>query len=285
MRQLKVIHSITNRDDASLDKYLSEISKIPQITANEEAILARKIREGDNEALDRLTKANLRFVVSVAKQYQRHGLPLIDLINEGNLGLIKAAKRFDEMRGFKFISYAVWWIRQSIYQSINDDSRTMRVPLNQITRMAKISKATAKLQQDFEREPTVEEIAEMIGSDPYRVATIIEYSRSQLSLDMPFTTTDTHDTLLDMVENFEDSPDQLLMNESLQTDIVKLFSTISERERKVLTYYFGLNDTQPVSLDGIAEIFNLTRERARQIRDGALVKLKRVGEHRLRAYL
>ncbi len=286
MRQLKITQSITNRESQSLDKYLHEIGKVDLITADEEVILARKIREGDQAALERLTKTNLRFVVSVAKQYQNQGLTLGDLINEGNLGLIKAAKRFDETKGFKFISYAVWWIRQSILQAIAEQSRIVRLPLNQVGSLSKISKAFSKLEQEFEREPSPEELAIMLETTVDKISDTLSNSGRHVSMDAPFVQGEEN-TLLDVLEN-NDIPytDSLLINESLSEEIKRSLTTLTEREREIIILFFGLSTNHPLSLEEIGEKFNLTRERVRQIKDKALQRLRHTSRSKiLKSYL
>ncbi|MBC7567658.1 MAG: RNA polymerase sigma factor RpoD/SigA [Pedobacter sp.] len=285
MRQLKITQSITNRESQSLDKYLHEIGKVDLITAEEEVILARKIREGDQAALERLTKTNLRFVVSVAKQYQNQGLTLGDLINEGNLGLIKAAKRFDETKGFKFISYAVWWIRQSILQAIAEQSRIVRLPLNQVGSLSKISKAFSKLEQEFEREPSPEELAEMLETTVDKISDTLSNSGRHVSMDAPFVQGEEN-TLLDVLENHEPNTDSSLINESLSEEIKRSLSTLTEREREIIVLFFGLSTNHPLSLEEIGEKFNLTRERVRQIKDKALQRLRHTSRSKiLKSYL
>ena len=273
MRQLKITQSITNRESQSLDKYLHEIGKVDLITAEEEVILARKIREGDQAALERLTKTNLRFVVSVAKQYQNQGLTLGDLINEGNLGLIKAAQRFDETKGFKFISYAVWWIRQSILQAIAEQSRIVRLPLNQVGSLSKISKAFSKLEQEFEREPSPEELADILETTVDKISDTLSNSGRHVSMDAPFVQGEEN-TLLDVLENHEPNTDSNLINESLSEEIKRSLSTLTEREREIIVLFFGLSTNHPLSLEEIGEKFELTRERVRQIKEKAVRRLK-----------
>ncbi|MES2448851.1 MAG: RNA polymerase sigma factor RpoD/SigA [Bacteroidota bacterium] len=285
MRQLKITQSITNRESQSLDKYLHEIGKVDLITAEEEVILARKIREGDQAALERLTKTNLRFVVSVAKQYQNQGLTLGDLINEGNLGLIKAAKRFDETKGFKFISYAVWWIRQSILQAIAEQSRIVRLPLNQVGSLSKISKAFSKLEQEFEREPSPEELADILETTVDKISDTLSNSGRHVSMDAPFVQGEEN-TLLDVLENHEPNTDSNLINESLSEEIRRSLSTLTEREREIIVLFFGLSTNHPLSLEEIGEKFNLTRERVRQIKDKALQRLRHTSRSKiLKSYL
>lgn len=285
MRQLKITQSITNRESQSLDKYLHEIGKVDLITAEEEVILAQKIREGDQAALERLTKTNLRFVVSVAKQYQNQGLTLGDLINEGNLGLIKAAKRFDETKGFKFISYAVWWIRQSILQAIAEQSRIVRLPLNQVGSLSKISKAFSKLEQEFEREPSPEELAVMLETTVDKISDTLSNSGRHVSMDAPFVQGEEN-TLLDVLENDNPNTDSNLINESLSEEIKRSLSTLTEREREIIILFFGLSTNHPLSLEEIGEKFNLTRERVRQIKDKALQRLRHTSRSKiLKSYL
>jgi RNA polymerase primary sigma factor len=274
MRQLKITKSITNRESASLDKYLQEIGREDLITAEEEVILAKKIRDGDQVALEKLTKANLRFVVSVAKQYQNQGLSLPDLINEGNLGLIKAAKRFDETRGFKFISYAVWWIRQSILQALAEQSRIVRLPLNQVGSLNKINKAFSKLEQEFEREPSPEELASILDLPEDKIADTMRVSGRHVSMDAPFANGEEN-SLLDVLVN-HDSPraDNELMNESLQREIERSLSTLTERERDVVKLFFGIGLNHGLTLEEIGAKFDLTRERVRQIKEKAIRRLR-----------
>ncbi len=274
MRQLKITKSITNRESASLDKYLQEIGREELITAEEEVILAVKIRAGDQVALEKLTKSNLRFVVSVAKQYQNQGLSLPDLINEGNLGLIKAAKRFDETRGFKFISYAVWWIRQSILQALAEQSRIVRLPLNQVGSLNKINKAYSRLEQQFEREPSAEELSEILELPQDKVADTMRVSGRHVSMDAPFVNGEEN-SLLDVLVN-HDSPraDNMLMNESLQREIERSLSTLTERERDVVKLFFGIGINHGLTLEEIGAKFDLTRERVRQIKEKAIRRLR-----------
>lgn len=286
MRQLKITQSITNRESQSLDKYLHEIGKVDLITAEEEVILAQKIREGDQAALERLTKTNLRFVVSVAKQYQNQGLTLGDLINEGNLGLIKAAKRFDETKGFKFISYAVWWIRQSILQAIAEQSRIVRLPLNQVGSLSKISKAFSKLEQEYEREPSPEELADTLETTVDKVSDTLSNSGRHVSMDAPFVQGEEN-TLLDVLENHDPDTDSTLIDESLSEEIKRSLATLTEREREIIILFFGLTGVNhQLSLEEIGEKFNLTRERVRQIKDKALQRLRHTSRSRiLKSYL
>lgn len=276
MRQLKIQKQITNRESQSLDKYLQEIGKVPLLSVDEEAELARRIRQGDEEALEKLVKANLRFVVSVAKQYQNQGLPLTDLISEGNLGLIKAAKRFDETRGFKFISYAVWWIRQSILQALAEQSRIVRLPLNRVGALNKINKVFARLEQEYEREPSPEEIAEAMQGTltPEEIAEIMRQSGRHVSLDSPIAPGE-ETRFIDVLENPDlPQPDQVLMYESLRQEIAKALSTLEDREAQILRMHFGIDQRYPMTLDEIAEKLGLTRERVRQIKEKAIRKLR-----------
>lgn len=286
MRQLKITKSITNRESQSLEKYLQEIGREELITAEEEVKLARLIKQGDQNALDRLTKANLRFVVSVAKQYQNQGLSLPDLINEGNLGLIKAAKRFDETRGFKFISYAVWWIRQSILQALAEQSRIVRLPLNQVGSLNKIAKAYSKLEQKYEREPSPEELAKVLDIPTEKIADTMRVSGKHVSMDAPFVQGEDN-SLVDVLEN-HDSPraDGSLMNESLQREIDRSLSTLTEREREVIKLFFGIGMPHGLTLEEIGAKFDLTRERVRQIKEKAIRRLRHKSRSRLlKAYL
>jgi len=273
---LKITKQFTNRESQSLDRYLQEIGKVDLITADEEIELAIKIRAGDHDALDKLTKANLRFVVSVAKQFQNKGLPLSDLINEGNIGLIKAAKKFDETRGFKFISYAVWWIKQSIMQAIADQSRMVRLPLNRVGALTKISKAASKLEQEFERTASTDEIATELEMDVNDVAYALKVSGRHVSVDAPFSQSDNDkSSLLDVISNNEQpDPDTELMTDSLQNDIESSLGTLTEREAEVIRLYFGINSEYSATLEEIGEMLNLTRERVRQIKEKALGRLR-----------
>lgn len=275
MRQLKITKSITNRESQSLEKYLQEIGKVELITPEEEVKLAERIKQGDQRALDRLTKANLRFVVSVAKQYQNQGLSLPDLINEGNLGLIKAAQRFDETRGFKFISYAVWWIRQSILQALAEQSRIVRLPLNKVGLTNRINKAFSQLEQEFEREPSAEELAEMLELEIEEVSSTLGISSRHVSMDSPLSDGEEN-TLMDVMENPNAiaTDEELDHNESLRTEITRSLKTLTERQQDVIKYFFGIGVDHPLSLEDIGERFNLTRERVRQIKDKAISKLK-----------
>ena len=275
MRQLKITKSITNRESQSLEKYLQEIGKVELVSPEEEAELAARIRQGDQIALDRLTKANLRFVVSVAKQYQSQGMSLPDLINEGNLGLIKAAQRFDETRGFKFISYAVWWIRQSILQALADQARIVRLPLNKVGLTNRVQKAFAKLEQRFEREPSSEEVAELLGLDLDEVTSTMTTSIRHVSVDTPLGEGEDN-TLIDVMENknADRAETQLEHNESLHQEIERSMQSLTDRQKEVISYFFGLGNDQPMTLEDIGEKFNLTRERVRQIKDKAITKLR-----------
>jgi len=271
---VKITKQFTNREAQSLDKYLQEIGKVSLLTAEDEIKLAIKIRQGDAEALEKLTRANLRFVVSVAKQYQNQGLSLGDLINEGNLGLIKAAKRFDETRGFKFISYAVWWIRQSILQALAEQSRIVRLPLNRVGVLNRIGKAYRNLEQEYEREPSAEELAKELEMDVQEISETLQVSSKHLSFDAPFTQ-DDENRLLDVIEDDEQSaPDTSLMSESLNAEIEKALSKLSEQEAEIIKLYFGLGDDQPMTLEEIGDRFNLTRERIRQIKEKAIRRLR-----------
>jgi RNA polymerase primary sigma factor len=286
MRQLKISKQITNRESQSLDKYLQEIGKVDLLTADEEVVLAKRIREGDQLALEKLTKANLRFVVSVAKQYQNQGLSLGDLINEGNLGLIKAAQRFDETRGFKFISYAVWWIRQSILQALAEQSRIVRLPLNRVGSLNKISKTFSELEQKFEREPSPEELAEVLEVSASEVVDTMKISGRHVSMDAPFVQGEEN-SLLDVLENDGDEkPDDGLMNDSLRKEVQRALSTLTSREADVISLYFGLNGEHAMTLEEIGEKFNLTRERVRQIKEKAIRRLRHTSRSKtLKPYL
>ncbi|MCL4550976.1 MAG: RNA polymerase sigma factor RpoD/SigA [Bacteroidetes bacterium] len=283
---MKITKQFTNRESQSLDKYLQEIGKVDLLTPDEEIELAIRIKKNDQRALEKLVKANLRFVVSVAKQYQNQGLSLGDLINEGNLGLIKAAKRFDETRGFKFISYAVWWIRQSILQALAEQSRIVRLPLNRVGALNKIGKAYSNLEQEFEREPNAHELAQELDMDISEVSDTLKISGRHVSMDAPFTTGEEN-RLLDILENDEQpSPDYTLMSESLKSEIERALSTLSEREAEVIKLYFGLNKEHSLTLEEIGEKFNLTRERVRQIKEKAIRRLRHASRSKnLRSYL
>jgi len=275
-----------SRADQSLEKYLQEISEVPLLYPSEEIELAKRIKKGDQEALEKLTRANLRFVVSVAKQYQNQGLSLGDLINEGNLGLIKAASRFDETRGFKFISYAVWWIRQSILQALAEQSRVVRLPLNRVGALNKIGKALSSLEQEYEREPSPNEIADKVEMTPYEVSDTLQISGRHLSLDAPFNQ-DEDSRLLDVLENEEmPAPDNPLMDESLKVEVERALETLTDREAEVVKLYFGLGREHPLTLEEIGELFKLTRERVRQIKEKAIRRLQHKSRSEtLRMYL
>jgi RNA polymerase primary sigma factor len=286
MRQLKITKQVTNRETASLDKYLQEIGKVELITAEEEVELARRIRQGDQAALEKLTKANLRFVVSVSKQYQNQGLSLPDLINEGNLGLIKAAQRFDETRGFKFISYAVWWIRQSILQALAEQSRIVRLPLNKIGSINKINKAFSKLEQEYEREPSAEEIAELLELTENDVKESMKNSGRHISMDAPLVQGEESNMYDVLRSNDSPSPEAGLINDSLRKEIDRALSTLTAREADVIKYYFGLNGEHAMTLEEIGEKFDLTRERVRQIKEKAIRRLKQTSRSKiLKTYL
>jgi len=277
---------IKTRANQSLDRYLQEIGEVPLLTPDEEIDLARRIKKNDQTALEKLTKANLRFVVSVAKQYQNQGLTLGDLINEGNLGLIKAAKRFDETRGFKFISYAVWWIRQSILQALAEQSRVVRLPLNRVGALNKIGKAFSNLEQEYEREPSANEIAEELEMSPFEVSDTLKISGKHLSLDAPFNQGDDN-RLLDVIQDdHQPPPDDLLLDESLRIEVKRALTTLSDREAEVIKLYFGLDREHPLTLEEIGEKFSLTRERVRQIKEKAIRRLRHTSRSRmLRSYL
>ncbi len=287
MRQLKITKSITNRESQSLEKYLQEIGRVELITPEEEVNLARQIKLGDQQALDRLTKANLRFVVSVAKQYQNQGLSLPDLINEGNLGLIKAAQRFDETRGFKFISYAVWWIRQSILQSLAEQARIVRLPLNKVGLTNRIQKAYSTLEQEYEREPSAEELAAYLEMDIEEVTASSNISSRHVSIDTPLSEGEDN-TLLDVLENdnVDRTDSELDHNISLKIEIERSLTALTERQKEVICYFFGIGVDHPMSLEDIGEHFHLTRERVRQIKDKAITKLRAANRTNvLRTYL
>jgi len=286
MRQLKITKSITNRETASLDKYLQDIGKEELITAEEEVELAKKIHAGDHMALEKLTKANLRFVVSVAKQYQNQGLSLPDLINEGNLGLIKAAKRFDETRGFKFISYAVWWIRQSILQALAEQSRLVRLPLNQVGSLNKIKKATSRLEQIFERAPSVDEIAELMELPEYRVDKTMKITTRYVSVDAPLNQEEDTKFLDVFISDDVPKTDSDLMRESLNKEIQRSLATLTDKERDVINLYYGIGMAHGLTLEEIGAKFDLTRERVRQIKEKAIRRLKHTSRSKLlKAYL
>jgi RNA polymerase primary sigma factor len=287
MRQLKITKSITNRESQSLEKYLQEIGKVELISPEEEVKLAIRIKRGDQKALDKLTKANLRFVVSVAKQYQNQGLTLPDLINEGNLGLIKAAQRFDETRGFKFISYAVWWIRQSILQALAEQSRIVRLPLNKVGLTNRIQKAYSQLEQEFEREPSAEELAEILELDIEEVSSTLGIGGRHVSVDTPLSEGEDN-TLIDVLENPNAERAELNIEhkESLKQEIDRSLKTLTERQKEVICFFFGIGVDHPMSLEDIGERFNLTRERVRQIKDKAITKLRSNSRSKmLRSYL
>lgn len=286
MRQLKISKQITNRESQSLDKYLQEIGKVDLLTPDEEVGLAQRIKDGDQQALEKLTKANLRFVVSVAKQYQNQGLSLGDLINEGNLGLIKAAQRFDETRGFKFISYAVWWIRQSILQALAEQSRIVRLPLNRVGSLNKISKTFSELEQKYEREPSPDELAEVLDVTASEVVDTMKISGRHISMDAPFVQGEEN-SLLDVLANEKDeTPDHDLLTDSLRKEVQRALSTLTQRESDVIALYFGLNGEHAMTLEEIGEKFSLTRERVRQIKEKAIRRLRHTSRSRsLKPYL
>jgi RNA polymerase primary sigma factor len=285
-KKVKISKQYTNRESQSLDKYLQEIGKVDLLSPQEEIDLARRIKKGDQKALEKLTKANLRFVVSVAKQYQNQGLSLGDLINEGNLGLIKAAKRFDETRGFKFISYAVWWIRQSILQALAEQSRIVRLPLNRVGALNKIGKAFSTLEQEFEREPSASELAEELDMSLFEVSDTLKISGRHLSMDAPFAQGEDN-RLLDVIQdNRQPAPDSGLLEQSLKEEVKRALATLSERESQVIKLYFGLDSEHSLTLEEIGEKFNLTRERVRQIKEKAIRRLRHASRSKaLRAYL
>ena len=274
MRQLKITKQVTNRDTPSLDKYLQEIGRVELITPEDEVLLARKIKNGDSEALAKLVKANLRFVVSVAKQYQNQGMSLPDLINEGNLGLMKAAQRFDETRGFKFISYAVWWIRQAILQALAEQARIVRLPVNKIGSINRINRAFARLEQEFEREPSSQELADMLEMAPEEVKEALKTNGRTISMDAPISSEEDN-TMYDVMQSPDaPSPDKNLINESLAFEIERALSTLSPREAKVLKLYFGISMKHPYTLEEIGEELGLTRERVRQIKEKAIKRIQ-----------
>jgi RNA polymerase primary sigma factor len=286
MRQLKIAKSITNREIGSLDKFLQDVGREEMVSAEEEVLLAQKIRNGDQEALDKLVKANLRFVISVAKQYQNQGLSLPDLINEGNLGLIKAAKRFDETRGFKFISYAVWWIRQAILQAIAEQSRIVRLPLNQVGALGKLKKESSRLEQYLERNPTIEELSEILDTSRDKLNDVLSISMRAVSMDAPLVG-DEDVSLIDVyVDDNAQGTDGTVMQESLSTEIQRTLSVLNKRERDIITLFYGIGQTHGYTLDEIANHINITRERVRQIRDKALKRLKQTAKtEQLQSYL
>ncbi|HMQ49912.1 MAG TPA: RNA polymerase sigma factor RpoD/SigA [Saprospiraceae bacterium] len=287
MRQIKIVNKITSRESLALDKYLTDIGKIGILSPEEEAELARKIREGDQDALDKLTKANLRFVVSVAKQYQNQGLSLSDLINEGNVGLMKAAKRFDETKGFKFISYAVWWIRQSILQAIVEYSRIVRLPLNKVGSYNKVNEAYITFVQEFEREPSNDELAELLEISTKEVTSLLKGSNRHVSFDAPLNGEEGDATMLDMLsDDYDLGPDGSLMEESLKEEVQQGLSILSPREVEVLSAYYGLNGQKALTLEEIGELYDLTRERVRQIKERAIRRLRKsYNRNALRSYL
>lgn len=274
MRQLKISKSITNRDTASLDRFLADIGKEAMITADEEVELARRIKAGDEEALEKLTKSNLRFVVSVAKQYQNQGISLQDLINEGNIGLIKAAKRFDETRGFKFISYAVWWIRQAILQAIADQSRIVRLPLNQVGTINKIKKEIARLEQELQRPPTFDEISEAIDLPEYKIAEIMKMNTYTQSIDSPIAPDEDTKFIDVFIYDNDDDTDTHLMKESLSVEIKNVLSSLTEKEQDILKLFYGIDSSHEYTLDEIGDRYDLSRERVRQIKERALKRLR-----------
>ncbi len=287
MRQLKISKSITNRESQSIEKYLQEIGKVDLITAEEEVELAKRIKQGDQEALEKLVKANLRFVVSVAKQYQNSSLSLNDLINEGNVGLVKAAQKFDETKGFKFISYAVWWIRQSIMQALAEQSRLVRLPLNKVGSLSKINQAFAELEQKYEREPTPEELAEALELGAEEIETTMRVSSRPVSVDAPFQEGESN-SLLDVLEdgNARNTDESMVYTNSLSVETERSLSTLTERERDVIKLFFGIGVAYPMSLEDIGEKFGLTRERVRQIKDKAIEKLRSTSRSKgLKSYL
>jgi RNA polymerase primary sigma factor len=286
MRQLKIVKQITNRENQSLDKYLQEIGRVDLITAEMEVELAKRIKAGDQIALEKLTKANLRFVVSVAKQYQNNGLTLGDLINEGNVGLIKAAMRFDETRGFKFISYAVWWIRQSILQALAEQSRVVRLPLNRVGSLNKLSKTFSELEQKFQREPSAEEMADELQVSLEEVRSTMQSGGRHISVDAPFVQGESNNLLDVLTNDTEETPDSNLMRDSLKREVSRALATLPERESEIISDYFGLNGNHSLTLEEIGEKFNITRERVRQIKEKATKRLKHTSRSKsLKAYL
>lgn len=287
MRQLKITKQVTNRETISLDKYLQEIGKVDLITAEEEVELAKRIKQGDQQALERMTKANLRFVVSVSKQYQNQGLSLPDLINEGNLGLIKAAQRFDETRGFKFISYAVWWIRQSILQALAEQARIVRLPLNKIGTINKVNRTFAELEQKYEREPTADEVADAMDLTTEDVKTSMKHAGRHVSMDAPLSNDEDSSNMYEVFKSEDTTnPDTELLTDSLRKEIERALSTLTIRESDVIRLYFGLGQKQPLTLEEIGERFDLTRERVRQIKEKAIRRLKHSNRCKLlRSYL
>ncbi|MCK5704418.1 MAG: RNA polymerase sigma factor RpoD/SigA [Cyclobacteriaceae bacterium] len=286
MRQLKISKQITNRESQSLDKYLQEVGKVDLITSDVEVELAKRIRQGDQVALEKLTKANLRFVVSVAKQYQNRGLTLGDLINEGNLGLIKAGQRFDETRGFKFISYAVWWIRQSIIQALAEQSRIVRLPLNRIGSLTKISRTFSDLEQKFQREPSPEELAIELDLSTQEVINTLKVSGRHVSMDAPFAQSEEGSLIDVLINENEETPDSKLIQDSLKREVARALATLTFRESEVISFYFGLNGNSPMTLEEIGQKFNLTRERVRQIKEKATKRLRNTSRSKaLKTYL
>jgi len=286
MRQLKIVKQITNRENQSLDKYLQEIGKVDLITAEMEVELAKRIKAGDQIALEKLTKANLRFVVSVAKQYQNNGLTLGDLINEGNVGLIKAAMRFDETRGFKFISYAVWWIRQSILQALAEQSRVVRLPLNRVGSLNKLTKTFSELEQRFQREPSAEEMSVELNISIEEVQSTMQTGGRHISVDAPFVQGESNNLLDVLINNTEETPDSALMTDSLKREVSRALATLPESESEIISDYFGLNGSNCLTLEEIGEKFNITRERVRQIKEKATKRLKHTSRSRsLKSYL
>ena len=276
MRQLKITNKITSRESLALDKYLNDIGKITLLSGDEEAVLARRIREGDEKALERLTEANLRFVVSVAKQYQNQGLTLSDLINEGNFGLMKAARRFDETKGFKFISYAVWWIRQSILQSIVEHSRIVRLPLNKVGSYNRVNEAYITFVQTYEREPSNEELGESLDMTPKEVANMLRSNARHVSMDSPIGGDDSDATMLDVFVNADESmPDTILIEESMREEVKQGLAILSDREKEVISAYYGLNEFKALTLEEIGDAYGLTRERVRQIKERAIRRLRK----------
>ena len=286
MRQLKITKQITNRETQSLDKYLQEIAKVDLITADEEVKLTLRIKAGDQAALEKMVKANLRFVVSVAKQYQNRGLSLGDLINEGNIGLVKAALRFDETRGFKFISYAVWWIRQSVMQAVAEQSRVVRIPMNRVGSLNKLNKTFASLEQKFQRDPSAEELAEVMEMDPEEVMDAVQMGSRQISINAPFVPGDENG-LLDILENeSEGRPDSTLISNSLQKDVQRSLATLTQREADVISLYYGLNGRPAMTLEDIGYMFAITRERVRQIKEKGIRRLRQTSRSKaLKQYL
>ena len=286
MRQIKISNSITNRDSASMERYLSEIARQPLLTPDEEVELARRIREGDMRALEKLTICNLRFVVSIAKKYQNQGISLPDLVNEGNMGLLKAAQRFDETRGFKFISYAVWWIRQSILTAIADQARVVRLPLNQVGTISKIKKEISRLEQQYQRFPTVDEIAEAVDITPYKVADLLRMNGFTQSLDAPISTDDDTKMVDTYIPENASGTDDTLMKESLSTDVDTMLSDLPEKEKEVIRLFFGLNNTHEHTLDEISVQCQISRERVRQLKEKAIKRLRTERNHdRFKPYL